>query len=46
MVFHESEYERLRGELQAAHKGSRLPEIPDDGTRSGLNDLLIRVRLK
>jgi uncharacterized protein len=46
VAFHESEYERLHGELQAAHEGSRLSEIPDEGTRSGLNDLLIRVRLK
>ena len=46
VAFHESEYERLRGELQTAHEASRLPEIPNEGTRSGLNDLLIRVRLK
>lgn len=46
VAFHESEYERLRGELEAAHEGSRLPEIPDEGTRAGLNDLLVRVGLK
>jgi hypothetical protein len=26
VAFHESEYQRLRGELQAAHDASRLPE--------------------
>jgi uncharacterized protein len=46
IVFHESEYLRLRGELQAAHDACTLPEMPDDATRSALNDLLVRVRLK
>jgi len=45
LAFHESEYQRLRGELQAAHDASRLPEMPSDGTRAALNDLLVRVRL-
>jgi hypothetical protein len=45
-AFHEAEYERLRGELQAAHDASTLPETPDDATRQALNDLLVRVRLK
>jgi hypothetical protein len=45
-IFHESEYQRLRGELQAAQDASQLPELPDDKTRSALNDLLVRVRLK
>ncbi len=45
-AFHESEYLRLRSELQAAHDASTLPEMPDDATRSALNDLLVRVRLK
>ena len=44
-AFHEKEYQRLRGELQAAHDASRLPELPSDETRAALNDLLIRVRL-
>jgi predicted nucleotidyltransferase len=44
--FHKSEYERLRGELQAAHDASNLPELPRDETRAALNELLIRVRLK
>ena len=44
--FYESEYERLRTELQAAHEASQLPEIPDEATRAALNDLLIRVRTK
>ena len=43
--FHESEYQRLRGELQLAHDASQLPELPSDETRAALNDLLIRVRL-
>ncbi len=43
--FHESEYQRLRGELQSAHETSKLPELPTDETRAALNDLLIRIRL-
>ena len=43
---HESEYQRLRGQLQTAHDSSRLPEAPTEASRAGLNDLLIRVRLK
>jgi predicted nucleotidyltransferase len=46
MAFHEREYQRLRGELQAAHEASQLPELPSDETRAALNDLLMRVRLK
>ncbi|MBI3869801.1 MAG: nucleotidyltransferase domain-containing protein [Verrucomicrobia bacterium] len=45
VAFHQREYERLRGELQAAHEASRLPELPSETTRAALNDLLIRVRL-
>jgi predicted nucleotidyltransferase len=45
MVFHESEYQRLRAELQAAHDASRLPEAPNVDSRTALNDLLVRVRL-
>ena len=44
--FHESEYQRLRGELQAAHDASRLPETPSEETRAALNDLLVRTRKK
>jgi predicted nucleotidyltransferase len=44
MVFHEAEYQRLRGELQAAHDASDLPELPSERTRLALNDLLVRVR--
>ena len=44
--FHESEYQRLRGELQAAHDACPLPELPGEATRKSLNDLLLRVRLK
>ncbi len=46
IAFNESEYQRLRGELQLAHDASQLPELPSDETRAALNDLLIRVRLK
>jgi predicted nucleotidyltransferase len=45
-AFHESEYQRLRAELQAAHDASTLPELPSDETRRALNDLLVRLRLK
>jgi predicted nucleotidyltransferase len=45
IAFHEAEYQRLRGKLQAAHDASRLPELPRDETRVALNDLLVRVRL-
>lgn len=45
LAFHEAEYQRLRTELQAAHEASLLPEAPDDGIRTKLNDLLIRIRL-
>jgi len=30
IAFHESEYQRLRGELQAAHDASQLPEVPSE----------------
>ena len=46
LAFYESEYQRLRGELQAAHDASQLPESPSDQTRAALNDLLVRVRLR
>ena len=46
IAFHESEYQRLRAELRAAHDASALPELPSDETRAALNDLLVRVRLK
>jgi len=45
IAFHESEYQRLRVELQSAHDASQLPELPSDETRTALNDLLVRVRL-
>ncbi|HMO64084.1 MAG TPA: nucleotidyltransferase domain-containing protein [Verrucomicrobiota bacterium] len=46
LAFHEAEYQRLRGELQAAHEASSLPELPSEATRAALNDLLVRVRTK
>jgi len=45
IAFHESEYHRLRAELQAAHESSRLPDLPSEETRAALKDLLIRIRL-
>lgn len=45
IAFHESEYRRLRVELQAAHDESKLPELPSEQTRNALNDLLICIRL-
>jgi predicted nucleotidyltransferase len=44
LAFHESEYQRLRVELQAAHDASPLPELSSDETRRVLNDLLVRLR--
>ena len=46
IVFHEKEYQRLRGELQAAHDRSNLPELPSEKTRAALNDLLVRIRTR
>jgi predicted nucleotidyltransferase len=46
VAFHETEYQRLRAELQAAHEASTLPELPSEETRKALNDLLVRIRLK
>ncbi len=42
--FHQAEYERLRLELQSAYEQSTLPEVPS--AAAGLNDLLVRIRLK
>jgi uncharacterized protein len=44
--FHEGEYRRLLAMLEAAHRESKLPELPDNATRRGLNELLIRVRTR
>jgi len=41
--FHRAEYERLRGELDAAHQASSLPDGPT--ARPALNDLLVRLRV-
>lgn len=46
VALYEAEYQRLRGELQAAHDASTLPETPSEETRAALNDLLVRLRLK
>ncbi|MEW6306173.1 MAG: nucleotidyltransferase domain-containing protein [Verrucomicrobiota bacterium] len=43
-AFHEAEYQRLRGELQAAHEASHLPEMPNPETHAALNDLLVGIR--
>lgn len=45
IAFHESEYQRLRAELQAAHEASCLPELPSDETRFALNNLLVQIRI-
>lgn len=42
-AFHRREYDRLRGELEDAHRASPLPEVPS--ARPALNDLLVRLRL-
>jgi uncharacterized protein len=42
---HESEYNRLRDELQKAHDSSQLPEAPDEKAQAALNSLLIRLRV-
>jgi hypothetical protein len=43
---HQREYTRRRSELQSAHDGSQLTELPGDKTRIAPNDLLVRGRLK
>ena len=43
VAFHRSEFERLRAELEVAHRASVLPELPS--ARPALNDLLVRLRL-
>jgi predicted nucleotidyltransferase len=42
LTCYQREYERLRGELEAAYQASRLPEAPT--TRDALSDLLVRLR--
>ena len=41
--FHRREYERLRGDLEAAYQASALPETPRGN--EALNDLLVRIRM-
>jgi uncharacterized protein len=41
--FYQNEYERLRFQLEEAHKSSSLPEIPT--AKAELHDLLLRLRL-
>ncbi|MEM1061665.1 MAG: nucleotidyltransferase domain-containing protein [Planctomycetota bacterium] len=43
LAFHQGEYARLRGELEAAYGTSALPERPE--VSEELNDLLVRIRL-
>lgn len=45
VTFYESEYQRLRTQLQSAHESSHLIDAPAAETRAALNDLLLRVRL-
>jgi predicted nucleotidyltransferase len=42
LAFHQSEYDRLRGELQSAFERSTLPET--SSAQPALNDLLVRIR--
>ncbi len=44
LEFYRKEYERLVGELEKAQERSNLPENAD--AKAGLNDLLIRLRMK
>jgi predicted nucleotidyltransferase len=44
VTFHQGEYERLRGELEAAARASTLPEAAS--SRPALHDLLVRLRLE
>lgn len=46
VAFHETQYQKLRTDLQTAFEASSLPELPTDQTRHALNDLLLRVRIK
>lgn len=46
IAFHESQYQKLRAELQTAFETSSLPELPGEKTRQAINDLLVRVRMK
>jgi predicted nucleotidyltransferase len=46
VAFHETQYQKLRADLQSAFESSTLPELPSDETRQALNGLLIRVRMK
>jgi predicted nucleotidyltransferase len=41
--FHRREYERLRGDLEAAYQASALPETPRGN--EALNDLIVRIRM-
>jgi hypothetical protein len=43
LEFHQREYERLLGDLEASYQASSLPESPS--ARLALNDLLMRLRL-
>jgi len=43
IAFHHEEFERLRGELEAAFESSTLPEAPS--AKAELNELLVRLRM-
>jgi predicted nucleotidyltransferase len=45
VTFHESQYQKLRAELQTAFEASSLPELPSEETRRALDDLLVQVRM-
>lgn len=44
LVFHRSEFERLRARLEEAYRASQLPDAPRGS--AALHDLLVRVRLR
>jgi predicted nucleotidyltransferase len=46
IAFHESGYQRLRADLQAAHEACKSPKSPSADTRAALDDLLVHVRTK
>jgi predicted nucleotidyltransferase len=46
LAFHEAECARLLGELERSLESSVLPSEPDPQAQEGLNDLLIRLRLR
>jgi uncharacterized protein len=46
LATHEREFLRLRDELEAARENSTLPDEPLPAARAGLDDMLVRLRLR